>query len=249
MQIGDDHGLGAGVCEEAPDDPMVEDAYMHIERTLLAQNACCSEERVGYFTHGYDFEGVADCHASIYGNLTSRRGPYSENEKEGAVPTEFAQARRMGHLRVESMISGACAPTKTESQRAGLTLRSMEQVQIQQGHSVVVTTGLRLLSFRGKRARIAQSTLGPGNREKIRIHTILRTHEDRGDEIVLKVTNFGQIPYMILKGSCIGQIAIIGVGDVVCVITNEKHAEICLTAPDCGWNAIDPIDDVIIPGH
>jgi hypothetical protein len=33
-EIGDDHGLGAGVCEEAPDDPTVKDAYVGIERTL-----------------------------------------------------------------------------------------------------------------------------------------------------------------------------------------------------------------------
>jgi hypothetical protein len=115
------------------------------------------------------------------------------SKKEGAVPTEFAHARRMGHLCFESMSSDACTPTKTETQRAGLTLRSMEQFEIRQGRSVVVTTGLRLLSFRGQRVRIAQSTLGLGNRGEIRIHTTLRTHEDHGIEIALKVTNFGRI--------------------------------------------------------
>jgi hypothetical protein len=30
-ETGDDYGLGAGVCEEAPDDPMFEDAYVDIE--------------------------------------------------------------------------------------------------------------------------------------------------------------------------------------------------------------------------
>jgi hypothetical protein len=67
----------------------------------------------------------------------------------------------------------------------------MEQVEIQQGHSVIVTTGLRLLSFRGQTGRIAQSVLGPGNREKIRIHTILYTHEDHDIAIDLEVTNCG----------------------------------------------------------
>jgi dUTPase len=117
----------------------------------------------------------------------------------------------MGYLRVETMSSSACAPTKSETQCAGQTLRSMEQVGIQQGRSVVVTTGLRLLTFRGQRVRVAQSALGPGNSEKIRIHKNLRTRDDHGSEIVLKVANFGRIPYMILKGSCVGQIAIIGV--------------------------------------
>jgi hypothetical protein len=48
-ETGDDYGLGAGVCEEAPDDPMVADAYVDIERTLqeLAQNACVGVERTG----------------------------------------------------------------------------------------------------------------------------------------------------------------------------------------------------------
>jgi dUTPase len=121
----------------------------------------------------------------------------------------------VGHLCVESMSSGACAPAKTETQHAGLTLRSVGQVEIQQGRSVVVTTGLRLLSFRGQRVRVAQSALGLGNRGETRIRPTLRTREDHGSEIVLKVANYGRIPYMILKGSCVGQIAIIGVGDVV----------------------------------
>jgi hypothetical protein len=74
-ETGDDFGLGAGMCEEAPDDPMVKDAHMDMERTLqeLAQNACVGLERSGYFTYGYNFEDVEDCHASMYGNLTRRR--------------------------------------------------------------------------------------------------------------------------------------------------------------------------------
>jgi hypothetical protein len=32
-------------------------------------------------------------------------------------------------------------------------------------------------------------------------------------------------------------------------ITNEKQAEVCLTAPDCEVNTNYTIDDVIVPGH
>jgi hypothetical protein len=172
-ETGGDYGLGAGMCEDAPDDAMVQDAYVDIERTLqeLAQNACVGMERTVCFSYGYNFEDIADCHASMYGNLTSRRVPYSENKKEGVVPTEFAHARRVGHICVETSASGAYPPTKSETQRAGLTLRSMEQVGIQPGCSVNVTTGLRLLCFRGQRVRVAQSVLGPGDQEKIRIRT------------------------------------------------------------------------------
>jgi hypothetical protein len=108
-ETGDDYGLGAGVCEDAPDDSMVKDAHMDIERTLqeLAQNACIGMDRNGYLTYGYIYEDVEDCHASIYGNLTSRRVPYSENKKEGAVPLEFVRARRAGHICVETLASGA----------------------------------------------------------------------------------------------------------------------------------------------
>jgi hypothetical protein len=133
---------------------------------------------------------VSDCRASIYGNLTGRRIPYSEGEKEGAVSTEYVRARHVGHLCVESR-SGAGPPTMIEAHRSGLTLRSMEQVEIDPGRSVVVTAGLRLLSFRGQKVRIAQSVLGPGNRGMIRIHTALYIREDHGKLIAIKVANFG----------------------------------------------------------
>jgi hypothetical protein len=70
-----------------------------------------------------------------------------------------------------------------------------------------------------------------------------------GIAIVLEVANYGCIHYLIPKGSCVGQIAITGVDDIVCAITNEKHAEICLAARDCEVNAIGTTDDVIVPGH
>jgi hypothetical protein len=54
---------------------------------------------------------------------------------------------------------------------------------------------------------------------------------------------------MILKGSCVGQVMLIGVDDVVCQITNEKHAEICLPAPACEVDTTVSTDDVIFPGH
>jgi hypothetical protein len=186
-ETGDDYGLGAGLCEDAQDGSATKDACVDVERTLreLAQNACVGLERSGYFTYGYNFEDVGDCHASIYRNLTRRRVPYSENKKEGAVPREFVCARRARRICVETLKTGAFIPTKSETQRAGLTLRSMKTAEIQPGHSVVVTTGLRLLSFHGQRARITPRVLGPGNADEIRIHTTLLTHEDHGNDIVL----------------------------------------------------------------
>jgi hypothetical protein len=246
----DDYCLGAGVCEESPDDCRDKDAYVDIERTLqeLAQIACCGEERNRFFTNGCDFDDVSDCRASIYGNLTGQRIPYSEDKKEGVVPTEFVRARRVGHLCVESR-SGAGPPTMIEAHRSGLILRSMEQVEIDPGRSVVVTAGLRLLSFRVRKVRIAQSVLGPGNRGKIRIHTAFYTREDQGKLIAIEVANFGCILYMILENSCVGQIQIIGVDDIDCATTNEEQAEVCLTAPDCEVHSENKTDAVIVPGY
>jgi hypothetical protein len=71
---------------------------MDMERTLheLAQNPCVGEERSGYYSYGYDFDDVQDCHVSTYGDLSERSLPYSENRKEGVVPKEFARAPRLG---------------------------------------------------------------------------------------------------------------------------------------------------------
>jgi hypothetical protein len=125
----------------------------------------------------------------------------------------------------------------------------MEQVEIQPGRSNNATTGLRLLSFRGQRVRITQSVLGPGDREKKHIHTTILTHEDHGIEIVFKVANFGRIPFMILQGSCIGQVMLVGVDDVVCQIGKENHAEICSPATACEVDTDATTDDVRIPGR
>jgi hypothetical protein len=67
-ETGDDYGLGAGLCEKTPDGFIAKDAYVDMERTLqeLARNACVGMERAGYFTYGYNFEDVEDCHASIW---------------------------------------------------------------------------------------------------------------------------------------------------------------------------------------
>jgi hypothetical protein len=45
-ETGDDHGLGAGVCEEAPDDPMVEDAYVDVERKLLLRTPVAAKSEL-----------------------------------------------------------------------------------------------------------------------------------------------------------------------------------------------------------
>jgi hypothetical protein len=48
-ETGDDYGLGAGLCEDAQDGSVAEDAYVGVERTRqeLAQNACVGLERSG----------------------------------------------------------------------------------------------------------------------------------------------------------------------------------------------------------
>jgi hypothetical protein len=56
---------------------------------------------------------------------------------------------------------GAFLPTKSETQRAGLTLRGQETAEIQQGRSVEVRAGLHLASFVGNVIRVTQSALGP----------------------------------------------------------------------------------------
>jgi hypothetical protein len=58
-EIGDDYGLGGGVCDETPDDKHGTDAWMDIERS-------------GFRSYGYDYDDVKDCHASMYGNLSER---------------------------------------------------------------------------------------------------------------------------------------------------------------------------------
>jgi hypothetical protein len=54
---------------------------------------------------------------------------------------------------------------------------------------------------------------------------------------------------MILEGSYVGQVVLVGVDDVTCQITSEKRTEICLPAPACELDATVSTDDVIIPGH
>jgi dUTPase len=185
----------------------------------------------------HDFDDVRDCHASIYGDLRERSLPYSENRKEGVVPKEFVRAPRLGRICVEAFKKGAFLPTKSETQRAGLTLRGQETAEIQQGHSVEVTAGLRLVSFIGKAIRVTQSVLGPGSQEKIRTHATLLTHEGHGCEIVFTVTNFGCIPYVVSRGDCVGQIQVVGVDDVECDISDASDTEICLDELACAMAA------------
>jgi hypothetical protein len=56
--------------------------------------------------------------------LNERSLPYSENRKEGVVPKEFVRAPRLGRICVRTVKMGAFLPAKSETQRAGLTLRS-----------------------------------------------------------------------------------------------------------------------------
>jgi hypothetical protein len=80
-ETGDDYGLGAGVTEDADDGAPEKHAHMDVERTLqeLARTACVDLERSGYYTYGYNYDDVEDCHAAIYGDLDRRRLPYSGN--------------------------------------------------------------------------------------------------------------------------------------------------------------------------
>jgi hypothetical protein len=130
----DDYGLGAGVTEDADDGAPEKHAYVDMERTLqeLARNACVGLERKGYYTYGYNYDDVEDCQA-IYGDLDRRRLPYSEDRTEGAVPREFVRIPRVGRISISSTESGVPKPTMTETLRAGLTLRSIETITIQQG--------------------------------------------------------------------------------------------------------------------
>jgi hypothetical protein len=50
-ETGNDYGLGAGMCEEAPDGLVAKDAYVDVEKALqeLARNAGVGVERDGYF--------------------------------------------------------------------------------------------------------------------------------------------------------------------------------------------------------
>jgi hypothetical protein len=169
-ETGDDYGLGAGLTEDAEDGEPEKHAYVDMERTLqeLAQNACVGFERSGYFTYGYNFDDVEDCHAARYRDLDRRRLPYSENRTEGAVPLEFVRIPRVGRISISATGSGISKPTMTETLQAGLSLRSLETVTINQGESVILTTGLCLCSFRGGKVRSTQSVLGPGATGEIR---------------------------------------------------------------------------------
>jgi hypothetical protein len=90
-----------------------------------------------------------------------------------------------------------------------------------------------LFSFRGQRARITKSVLGPGNADEIRIRATLLAREDYGDDIVFAVTNYGRILYLVSHGNCIGQIILVGVGDVECEILDADNSRVCLDNPVC----------------
>jgi hypothetical protein len=103
---------------------------------------------------------------------------------------------------------------------------------MQQGHSVEMATGLRLISFLVSGVRVTQSALGPGARGKIRVQPTLLIHEDHGAEIVVTVRNFGCGPYVVNRGDCIGQIQVVGVDDLEIEIREVTHTEIDLNALD-----------------
>jgi dUTPase len=111
----------------------------------------------------------------------------------------------------------------------------MGSAEIPPGRSVNVTTGLRLRSFRGQRARITQSVVSPGNKDKLRLCATLLAHDNHGADIEIKVTNYGCIPFAVCCGDRIAQIILIGVDDVECeVLTSpmqQRSTEDCLDSP------------------
>jgi hypothetical protein len=202
-ETGDDYGLGAGETEDGPE----KHAYMDMERTLqeLAQNVCVGLERSGYHTYSCNYDDVGDCRAEIYGDLDRRHLPYSQNRTEGAVPMELIRVPRVGGISIPSTESGVLKPTMTETLRTGLTLKSIE----------TITTGLRLQSSRGRRIRSAQSVMGPGDKDMMRVRTSLLTREDRDADINFEITNFGHDPCTVNKGDYIGLLIMLGVDEVI----------------------------------
>jgi dUTPase len=115
------------------------------------------------------------------------------------------------------MSNDASIPTKSETQRAGLTLETIGSTEIQPGQSVTLSTGLLLSSFEGRQARIINSIQGPrGDRDKIRVMFEYLTHADYGNEIKVVLVNFGCAPYLAQSGASIAQISFSGVDDVKC---------------------------------
>ena len=87
--------------------------------------------RGGYRTYGCEHDDVDECRSQIYGNLNRTTIPYSEDRTEGAMLGEFVRKPRVGHVRVQALADGASIPTKSETQRTGLTLATIESVEIQ----------------------------------------------------------------------------------------------------------------------
>jgi dUTPase len=172
-------------------------------------------ERSGYYTYGYNYDDVGDCHAEIYGDLDRRHLPYSQNRTEGTVPMEVLRVPRVGRISIASTEVGIPKPTMTETLRTGLTLKSIETATIHQGESVTLASGLRLRSFRDDGIRSAQSVLGPGDTEMIHINTCLLTHEDHDADIKFKIINFGRNLYTAKQGGYIGQLIMLGVDEVI----------------------------------
>ena len=139
-------------------------------------------DRGGYLTYGYEHDDVDECQSQIYGDLNRTTIPYSEDRTEGAIPREFLRKPRVGHVRVQALADGASIPTKSETQRTGLTLATIESVEIQPGQRVTLSTGLLLSSFDGRQIRINNSVRGPGNDiNQIRILSHYLTHADHGN--------------------------------------------------------------------
>jgi hypothetical protein len=173
-ESGEDYGLGADECEEK-----------NIEKTLqeLAQCAMAGVDRGGYLTYGYQHDDVDECQSRIYGNFNRTTIPHSEDRTEGAVPREFAGKPRVGHIRAQALADGASIPTKSETQRTGLTLATIDSVEIQPGQRVTLSTGLLLSSFDGRQAR--------NDIDKIRVLSTFLKHADCGNEIKVVLVNFG----------------------------------------------------------
>jgi dUTPase len=183
-------------------------------------------EHSGYYIYGCDYADVEDCHSDICGNLNYTTVPHSKNESEGAIPREFMPKTRVGRLRVETLSTEASKPTKSEAQRTGLTLTSVESKEIQPGQTVHLSTRLILRSFKGRQAGIPNSFQGPRQeRDKVHVRSKYLTAKDYGKDIIVALVNSGCAPHMVNVGDCIAQIFLLGVDDVECEVSTSLMQE------------------------
>jgi dUTPase len=95
------------------------------------------------------------------------------------------------------LADGASIPTKSEAQRTGLTLATIESAEIQPGRRVTLSTGLLVSSFDGRQIHINNTVRGPsGDVDKVRVLSHYLACADHSNEIKVFLANFGSTPYL-----------------------------------------------------